>query len=91
MQYRRRDLFAMGGVLTCLVVVAPAGAVSRRVRPRRSGVVDTYAKSYEVITDQIATSILKQYQALERDHVALLTSYLPRFQKVLPPIEVARL
>ena len=54
-------------------------------------VVDTYAKSYEVITDQIATSILKQSQALERDHVALLTSYLPRFQKVLPPIKVARL
>ena len=53
--------------------------------------LDTYAKSYEAMTDQTATSLLKQYLALERDHVALLTSYLPRFQKVLPPKKVARL
>jgi hypothetical protein len=43
------------------------------------------------MTDEIATSLLKQFLALERDHVALLTSYVPRFQKVLPPRKVARL
>ena len=53
--------------------------------------LDTYAKSYEALTDETATSLLKQYLALERDHVALLTSYLPRFQKVLPPKKVAKL
>jgi hypothetical protein len=53
--------------------------------------LDTYAKSYEAMTDATATSILKQYLALERDHVALLTSYLPRFQNVLPSKKVARL
>jgi hypothetical protein len=53
--------------------------------------LDTYAKSYESLTDETATSLLKQYLALERDHVALLTSYLPRFQKVLPPRKVAKL
>jgi len=53
--------------------------------------IDTYAKSYDSLTDETATSLLKQYLALERDHVALLTSYLPRFQKVLPPKKVAQL
>jgi hypothetical protein len=53
--------------------------------------LDTYAKSYDSMTDETATSLLKQYLGLERDHVALLTSYLPRFQKVLPPKKVARL
>src|SRR5262245_55598268 len=53
--------------------------------------LDTYAKSYETLTDATATSLLKQYLDLERDHVALLTSYLPRFQKVLPPKKVAKL
>ena len=53
--------------------------------------IDTYAKSYDSMTDQTATSLLKQYLDLERDHVALLTSYLPRFSKVLPPRKVAKL
>ena len=53
--------------------------------------IDTYASSYETMTDAQATSLLQQYLALEREHVALLTSYLPRFQKVLPPKKVAKL
>ena len=53
--------------------------------------IDTYAGSYDTMTDETASSILKQYLALERDHVAILTSYLPRFQKVLPPKKVAKL
>jgi len=53
--------------------------------------LDTYASSYETMTDGQATSILQQYLGLERDHVAILTSYLPRFQKVLPPKKVAKL
>jgi len=53
--------------------------------------LDTYAKNYDALTDETATSLVKQYLALERDHVAILTSYLPRFQKVLPPKKVAKL
>jgi hypothetical protein len=53
--------------------------------------IESYAKSYDSMTDQIATSLLQQYLGLERDHVAILTSYLPRFQKVLPPRKVAKL
>lgn len=53
--------------------------------------IDTYAKSYDAMTDATATTLLNQYLALERDHVALLTAYVPRFQKVLPPRKVAKL
>src|SRR4030095_6116176 len=53
--------------------------------------LDTYAKNYEALTDETATSLLQQDLALERDHVALVTSYLPRYQKVLPPKKVAKL
>ena len=53
--------------------------------------IETYAKNYDSLSDETATSILKQYLALERDHVAILTAYLPRFQKVLPPKKVAKL
>jgi hypothetical protein len=137
MQHRWRDLIAMGGVLTYLVMVAAAVAQDKpadnmdvlreKLRADKKVVVadvldlteseatvfwpvynayqsdmvthydrllkllDTYATSYETMTDQTATSILKQYLTLERDHVALLTAYLPRFQKVLPPTKVARL
>jgi len=53
--------------------------------------LDTYAKNYDALTDDTATSLVKQYLALERDHVGILTAYLPRFQKVLPPKKVAKL
>ncbi len=53
--------------------------------------IDTYAKSYQAMNDQTATTLVKQFLAIERDHVAILTSYQPRFSKVLPPLKVAKL
>ena len=52
---------------------------------------EEYAQAYGSMTDQAATKLLKDYLALETAHVGLLNAYLPRFQKVLPPIKVARL
>jgi hypothetical protein len=53
--------------------------------------IDAYAKAYSAMTDESATKLVTQYLALERNHAALLSSYLPRFQKVLPARKVARL
>ena len=39
----------------------------------------------------MSMKILTDYLTLERDYVALLNAYLPRFKKVLPPRKVARL
>lgn len=53
--------------------------------------IETYSGAYDTMTDQTASKILADYLALEKDHVALLTSYVPRFEKVLPAKKVARL
>ena len=58
---------------------------------RRLKFLDTYAKAYDTMTDATATTLLAQYLALERDHVALLSAYVARFRKVLPARKVARL
>ena len=53
--------------------------------------IDVYGKAYDAMTDETATKLLKDYLALEQDHVKLLSGYVPKFQKVLPPKKVARL
>lgn len=53
--------------------------------------IDRFAKSYESMTDATATTLLNEYLALEANHVAILKSYVPRFEKVLPAKKVARL
>ena len=53
--------------------------------------VDRFDKAYDTMTDQTATQLLNDYLALEANHVALLKAYVPRFQRVLPALKVARL
>jgi hypothetical protein len=53
--------------------------------------IGNYSKAYSAMTDETATKLVTEYLALERNHAALLSSYLPRFQKVLPARKVARL
>ena len=53
--------------------------------------INTFAKNYDTMSDEMALKLLDDYLALERDHIAILTRYVPRFKKVLPPKKVARL
>jgi len=53
--------------------------------------VDRFDKAYDTMTDQTATQLLNEYLTLEASHVALLKAYVPRFQRVLPALKVARL
>jgi len=53
--------------------------------------IDRFAQTYDTMTDQTATKLLNEYLALEADHVALLKAYVPRFNRVLPALKVARL
>jgi hypothetical protein len=52
--------------------------------------ITDYAAAHQAMTDPIATQLLGEFVALEADHVALLSKYVPRFQRVLPPRKVAR-
>jgi hypothetical protein len=53
--------------------------------------IDRFSKGYDSMTGDAAIKLVNEYLALETSHVALLKSYVPRFQKVLPAIKVARL
>jgi hypothetical protein len=53
--------------------------------------IDRFDRTYDTMTDQTATQLLNEYLALEANHVALLKAYVPRFQRVLPALKVARL
>jgi len=53
--------------------------------------VDRFDKAYDTMTDQTASQLLNEYLALEASHVALLKAYVPRFQRVVPALKVARL
>ena len=52
--------------------------------------ISDYAGAYSAMTDATATQLLGDFLALETEHAALLTRYLPKFQKVVPPRKVAR-
>ena len=53
--------------------------------------IDRFDKAYDTMTDQTATQLLNEYLALEANHIVLLKAYVPRFQRVLPALKVARL
>jgi hypothetical protein len=53
--------------------------------------IEAYGEAYNAMTDETASKILTDYLALERAHLKLLSDYVPKFQKVLPPKKVARL
>jgi hypothetical protein len=53
--------------------------------------LDTYAASYKSMTDPIATQLLGEFLSLQTSYLNIIVSYVPRFEKVLPPRKVARL
>ena len=57
---------------------------------RLAKLISDYASAYSSMTDATATQLLGEFLALETEHAALLTRYLPKFQKVVPPRKVAR-
>ena len=52
--------------------------------------IDDYAKSYKAMNDEAAKKLLGQFLTLQSDYPAILKRYAPKFQKVLPPVKVAR-
>jgi hypothetical protein len=53
--------------------------------------LDTYAASYKSMTDPIATQLLGEFLSSQKNYLNIITSYVPKFQRVLPPKKVARL
>ena len=53
--------------------------------------LDTYAGAYKSMTDPVATQLLGEFLSLQTNYLNIITSYVPKFQRVLPPKKVARL
>ncbi|MFH0729056.1 MAG: hypothetical protein V2B19_22295 [Pseudomonadota bacterium] len=52
--------------------------------------IGEYAENYQSMTGKAAKKLLDKSITLEKERLALRTFYLPRFQKALPAIKVAR-
>ena len=52
--------------------------------------IENYAATHKVMTDDTAGKLLKELLAVQADRVKLQEKYLPKFEKVLPMTKVAR-
>ena len=57
---------------------------------RMAKLIKLYAENYETLTDEMAKKIVNEWFAIDDKELKLRKSYLPKFQKVLPDIKVAR-
>ena len=53
--------------------------------------LDDYAGAYKTMTDPMATQLLSEFVSLQKNYLNIITGYVPKFQRVLPPKKVARL
>ena len=61
-----------------------------KLNERAAAVIKNYAANHKAMTDPVATSMLDEFIAIERDRTGLLQSYRPKFSAVVSPIKVAR-
>ena len=57
---------------------------------RTVSLIREYASNYQSLSDPTAKQLTEDYLAIQKDRVALLQSYLPKFRSVLPEKKVAR-
>ncbi len=60
------------------------------VGDRMVKLIENYAATHKVMTDDTAAKLLKELLAVQTDRVKLQEKYLPKFEKVLPMTKVAR-
>jgi len=61
-----------------------------KLNQRTIKMVSDYAASYKAMTDEVASKLLDEAIAIERDRAAMLHTYRPKFAAVLPATKVAR-
>jgi hypothetical protein len=61
-----------------------------KIFARMVKLIETYAKNYETMSDEMAGKLLEEWMAIDTDELQLRKSYLPKFRKVLSEIKVVR-
>ena len=65
-------------------------AAMRKVDDRSVGLINSYAESFDTMTDEIAETMLKEFMSIRQAELDVTRKYLKRFQKILPAHKVAR-
>jgi hypothetical protein len=61
-----------------------------KLTDRSIALITNYANNYNSMSDTVASNLTTAMVQIEQDRVQLMRSYLPKFQKALPPKLVAR-
>jgi hypothetical protein len=59
-------------------------------RARLGEMIESYAKNYNSMTSEAAKKLTDTFLSIKTDQVKLVSSYVPRFRKILPEAKVAR-
>ena len=57
---------------------------------RTVGMIESYAKNYDTLSDEQATSMVDEFFAIQKEELKIKTDWLPKFRKVLPGKAMAR-
>ena len=60
------------------------------VSDRRVDLITDYAEKFDILTDEDAEGMLKEYFSYEKDRIALYEKYGKKFEKILPAKKVMR-
>ena len=61
-----------------------------KINERVAKLIVEYAQNYQSMTNEIANKLMKESMAVEKGRLTLKESLMPKFQKALPAIKVAR-
>jgi hypothetical protein len=61
-----------------------------KINERVAKLIVEYARNYQSMTNDIAKKLMKESMAAEKERLALKELLMPKFQKALPAIKVAR-
>jgi len=61
-----------------------------KINQRIGKLIGDYAGNYQSMTNEIAKKLMTESMAVEKERVALKEALMPKFQKALPAIKVAR-
>ena len=61
-----------------------------KINERIGKLITEYAQNYQSMTNEIAKKLMNESMAVEKERQAMKESLMPKFQKVLPAIKVAR-
>lgn len=61
-----------------------------KINERVTKLIVEYAQNYQTMTNEIAKKLMTESMAVEKERLTLKESLMPKFQKALPAIKVAR-